>query len=580
VKYYASGWKTFGTTSGGKVTKELLPGSYSFRMKYEGYTQQKSNVDITNPSNNPLIFQTLLMEVQLQNSSNALMDVGQVKYYASGWKTFGTTSGGKVTKELLPGSYSFRMKYEGYTQQKSSVDITNPINNPLVFQTLNMVVSLQTCDPVAGLPDGEVKYYASGWKMFGTTDATGNASKELLPGTYSFRMKYIGQTNQESNVNITTTNPLVFTTTTVTLSNAGTIKYYASGWKTFTSPLELLPHNYPFRFYSNGTMILQQNINVLGCAYSAGMLTVLDENGNGVPGVKFKPACGGSWKPILPGVTDNGGHLFAEIPACMTKIRASKDNSSKELSKAALEASDYTYETQVLRINLIDHAGVPITDQTGSLEQGGGTWVNLGNFNASGYVDVQTFPTGSGKYEVGYNCTSEQKSGINVVEGAGIQEVDFQTGQVFGDCITQYQGCGWSTFTSGMELMPGTRDYRYPLNDNVTITAGSITYLTCPDNIPGGVIPDEKDVAVKGEPTIYPNPVDGPLTIQYVVHKTSSVQVVLYNTMGVHVKELVNATQEENGYKFELDTDHLMPGTYYLRFMIDDQLYVKPVIIQ
>jgi hypothetical protein len=169
AKYYKSGWKSAGTTDANGEIFLLIDGSsssYSFRMKWAGFTQQKSNVDIT--VTNPVVFQTVLMEVQLQNSSNALMDVGEVKYYASGWKSFGTTSGGKVTKELLPGSYSFRMKYEGYTQQKSSVDITNPSNNPLIFQTLLMEVQLQNSSN-ALMDVGQVKYYASGWKTFGTT---------------------------------------------------------------------------------------------------------------------------------------------------------------------------------------------------------------------------------------------------------------------------------------------------------------------------------------------------------------------------------------------------------------------------
>ncbi len=121
--YYASGWKALGTTltDGNTAPLELLPGKYSFRMKYLGYSQQKSNVNITNL--NPVIFATTPMVVELHNSGDALMDAGVVTYYASGWKSFGTTSGGTVSKELLPGKYSFRMKYEGYSQQQSNINI-------------------------------------------------------------------------------------------------------------------------------------------------------------------------------------------------------------------------------------------------------------------------------------------------------------------------------------------------------------------------------------------------------------------------------------------------------------------------
>ena len=332
VTYYASGWKSFGTTDGtGSTFKELLPGKYSFRMKYLGYSQQKSNVNIA--TTNPLIFQTVKMEVQLKSSGGNPVSGGVVTYYASGWKSFGTTDGtGSAFKELLPGKYSFRMKYGGYSLQKSNINITT--TNPLVYQLMVMTVSLQTCGGT-GLPGGEVTYYASGWKTFGTTDASGNAVKQLLPGKYSFRMKYLGQSNQKSNINITTTNPLIYNTTNVSLSYNGTIKYYAAGWKVFTQPsMEMLPHNYPFRFGNK-----QFNIDVTGCSISKAyvLLTLLDENGNGIPGGKARPAYGGSWGATLPGQTDNNGTLFSEIPPGYTKIKMTVNQGSIEQLLAQLQ---------------------------------------------------------------------------------------------------------------------------------------------------------------------------------------------------------------------------------------------------
>src|SRR5690606_22882909 len=44
--------------------------------------------------------------------------------------------------------------------------------------------------------------HASGWKSFGTTGdaASGEAEKELLPGTYAFKMSYDGETKQKNGV--------------------------------------------------------------------------------------------------------------------------------------------------------------------------------------------------------------------------------------------------------------------------------------------------------------------------------------------------------------------------------------------
>ncbi|MFC1490773.1 Ig-like domain-containing protein, partial [Candidatus Latescibacterota bacterium] len=275
VTYYASGWKEFGTTGAdGSSTKELLPGSYSFMMNYAGFSQQISNVNIA--ETNPLVYTTVPMVVQFNDSAGNGIADGGVTYYASGWKEFGTTGAdGSVLKELLPGSYSFMMKYAGFSQQISDVNITE--TNPLVYTTVPMVVKLNDSNG-GGIADGVVTYYASGWKEFGTTGTDGSSSKELLPGSYSFMMKYSGFSQQISNVNIAETNPLVYTTLSmvVRLENAsgvglpgGTIKYYASGWKDYetsgadgTATKELLPGAYSFRITYSGITQNYSNVDI------------------------------------------------------------------------------------------------------------------------------------------------------------------------------------------------------------------------------------------------------------------------------------------------------------------------------
>jgi flagellar hook assembly protein FlgD len=238
ASYYAGGWHDLGPPHSGQVAVELLPGTYAFAMVYNGQRQQISQAIIANSN---VVFQTKLVTLNLEDHNGNLMDSGTGSYYAGGWHDLGNTNSGQITEEMLPGTYAFAMVYNGERNQLSQ-DIN--ANQSVVFQTVLATIQLQDHAGNA-LNTGNVSYYAGGWHTIGDTSG-GQIQTEMLPGSYSFAMTYLGSRQQLDGQNVA--NPIVFQTGQV-LSGSGTAKqYYAGGWKNFTQGMELLPGTYAFSF--------------------------------------------------------------------------------------------------------------------------------------------------------------------------------------------------------------------------------------------------------------------------------------------------------------------------------------------
>jgi hypothetical protein len=238
--YYSGGWLPFGTTGAdGRVRLPITLKTYTFRMTYEGGVQDISQ----NTAANTLVaFRTSNVVVQLNDGGGGPLDTGSIQYYAGTWRPFGTTTGGRATRELLPAAYTFRMSYAGGVQDKAQNVATNPV---VTFQTVVAIVSLEDSGG-SPLDTGTVQYYAGAWRSFGTTSG-GRASRELLPLSYMFRMTYAG--GVQDKVQALSSSTLVSFTTAAVHSDSGTCSgYYAGAWRTFVQDMEMLPATYVFRF--------------------------------------------------------------------------------------------------------------------------------------------------------------------------------------------------------------------------------------------------------------------------------------------------------------------------------------------
>ncbi|WXR60973.1 right-handed parallel beta-helix repeat-containing protein [Peptostreptococcaceae bacterium AGR-M142] len=204
VIYSSWSWNDFGTTdASGEIHRELLPGQYNFRMKYEG---GKLDLKQNTQDDNTVIFKTVDTVVKLEDSNGNGLEGAEVIYSNWTWKDFGITDqNGEIHKELLENNYNFQMKYEGGKVIKKQ-DIAN--DSIVVFKTKNTVVRLEDSNG-NGLEGAEVIYSNWTWKDFGTTNQNGEINKELLENTYNFRVKYNGK-NQDKRQDISTDSTIVF----------------------------------------------------------------------------------------------------------------------------------------------------------------------------------------------------------------------------------------------------------------------------------------------------------------------------------------------------------------------------------
>jgi hypothetical protein len=186
---------------------------------------------------------TSRVTVELKDSAGNPLRGGVVQYYSGHWRVFGTTgANGQVSKELRSGSYTFRISYAFAHQEKSQDIATDPT---VVFQTTKVTVQLK--DSNGALMDaGRVQYRSTGWHRMGRISG-GQASKELLPAKYTFRMTY-GFAHEDKSQDTAADSTVVFQTGQVHSDSGRCTHYHAGGWHVFTQDMQLLPGTYTFRF--------------------------------------------------------------------------------------------------------------------------------------------------------------------------------------------------------------------------------------------------------------------------------------------------------------------------------------------
>ena len=336
-----------------------------------------------------------------------------------------------------------------------------------VYQLSRVNVNLNTCNPSAPLAGGVVKYQVGGWPTIGTTDASGNVNFLAFDGNnVGVRMSYnVKGTEQRSGIPVSfpVTN-IDFTTTTVTFNYPGTIQINAGGWPVITTPIELLPGDYIFRFDGNQT----GTIAISGCEFEKSFVVfkLLDSNGNGLAGGVAKYSSGG-WQTI--GTTPSNGTITALLDGSLgnTKFRVEYGGHACEKWQDVSVNPTVVFNTVSVTMKLLKSDNV--TELAGTSKYSGGGWQQFGTGTTT--TTMELLPKNI-KFRVeygGHACEKWQDVSVNstvvfntVLVTMKLLKSDNMT-ELAG--TSKYSGGGWQQFGTGtttttMELLPKNIKFR------------------------------------------------------------------------------------------------------------------------
>ena len=582
AKYYKSGWKTLGTTDANGQIFALLDGTFgstTFKMYYAGAGQSKSQ-NLANDSK--VVFNTVLVTMKLLDTGGNELS-GTSKYYASGWKTFGggTTT---TTMEMLPVNYTFKVYYGGAGIQKSQNVATDPV---VVFNTIT--VTMKLLDSGGNELAGTSKYYASGWKTFGSGTTT--TTMEMLPVNYTFKVYYGGKGMQKSQ-NVSVDPVVIFTGTAVTLHFTGDIKYYASGWKTFTKPtMNLLPGTYTFKFSGSGYPAYQTTLTVEGSEMekSIAYIRLINSSGNPLAGGEAKYNKGG-WQSV--GLTNVQGIAFAMIDGSVGILdyRMYWEGSYVHKYQNLNTNSFVIFQTTNVMMDLYASDGTTALTGEGKVNSGG--WKSMGNTPGASMellpklYDFRIYYAGSyiHKYQ-------DVASNTNVVFQTVLVETTLVDGS--GNDISGGEGKvnsgGWKSLgytpNATMELLPKTYDFRMYYSGTYTHKYQDVTSNQTVEFVWDGgfksalITPDY----ITEFTNAYPNPFRDAVNLTFSIEKDQKVIVAVYDMRGALVKTLASRNMPAGDHKIIWDSKDknggmVNQGVYIVRFITTNKVEQKTIV--
>ena len=96
---------------------------------------------------------------------------------------------------------------------------------------------------------------------------------------------------------------------------------------------------------------------------------------------------------------------------------------------------------------------------------------------------------------------------------------------------------------------------------------------------PTGIYEDGVNVNIFNLFDAYPNPFNPTTTIQYSIPSDGIVKLIVFNTIGEEVKELVNEFKSAGNYEIDFSADDLTSGIYFYRMQAVSFVETKKMIL-
>jgi hypothetical protein len=140
-------------------------------------------------------------------------------------------------------------------------------------------------------------------------------------------------------------------------------------------------------------------------------------------------------------------------------------------------------------------------------------------------------------------------------------------------------GASWTTVNSGL---PAVSVYAI-VTDGTYLVAGTygsgIWRRPLAEMSPSTPDPGETSPATFTLEQNYPNPFNPGTTIRYRLSSAARVSLVLYNTLGESVAEILKADQEAGDHEVRFDGTGLASGVYYFRLSAGTQMQIKKAVL-